>query len=119
MKHELVCIVCPMGCRLSLEEDASDPKGYKVSGNTCKRGIEYGIKELTAPTRVLTSTVRIEGARLHRLPVRTNGAIPKERLDECMEMLNQLMLKSPVAMGDVLIENLFGTGVNLIASRTL
>ena len=119
MKRDMVCIVCPMGCRISLEEDPSSPKGYKVTGTTCKRGEDYAIKEVTAPTRMLTSTVRIEGARLPRLPVRTSGAIPKEKLFECMTMIDQLVERSPVTMGQVLIENLFGTGMNIIASRSL
>lgn len=119
MKQELVCIVCPMGCRLTLTEDASEPKGYKVSGNTCKRGIAYGVEELTNPVRVVTSTVRIQGGRLNRLPVRTDGPIPKAKIDACMEMLNEVTLESPVKMGQVVLEDLFGTGVNLIASRSL
>ena len=119
MKRDLICIVCPMGCHCSIEEDATAPKGYKVTGITCKRGEDYAIKEVTAPTRMLTSTIRIEGARLPRLPVRTSGAIPKERIYECMGMINELKAVSPVAMGQVLIKNLFGTGVNLIASRSL
>lgn len=119
MKRDLVCIVCPMGCRCSIEEDATAPKGYKVTGLTCKRGEDYAIKEVTAPTRMLTSTVCIEGARLPRLPVRTSGAIPKERIHECMEMINDLVISHPVTMGQVLLDNLFGTGVKLIASRSL
>ena len=119
MKHDLICIVCPMGCRCSIEEDTSAPKGYKVTGITCKRGEDYAIKEITEPTRMLTSTVRIEGARLHRLPVRTSGAIPKERIYDCMDLINHLEVKAPVTMGQVLIPNVFGTGVNIIASRSL
>lgn len=119
MKRDLVCIVCPMGCRCSIEEDASAPKGYKVTGVTCKRGEDYAIKEITEPTRMLTSTVRIEGARLPRLPVRTSGAIPKERIPECMALINGLQAHSPVVMGQVLAKDVFGTGVNIIASRSL
>jgi CxxC motif-containing protein len=119
MKRDLICIVCPMGCRCSIEEDTSAPKGYKVTGITCKRGEDYAIKEVTEPTRMLTSTVRIEGARLPRLPVRTSGAIPKERIGECMALINQLQVRHPVAMGQVLLKNLFDTNVNLIASRSL
>ena len=119
MKRDLICIVCPMGCRCSIEEDATAPKGYKVTGITCKRGEDYAVKEITEPTRMLTSTVRIEGARLHRLPVRTSGLIPKERIYECMDIINHLQVQSPVAMGQVLVRDLFGTGVNLIASRSL
>jgi CxxC motif-containing protein len=119
MKRDLICIVCPMGCHCSIEEDATAPKGYKVTGITCKRGEDYAIKEITEPTRMLTSTIRIEGARLPRLPVRTSGAIPKESINECMGMINELTVKSPITMGQVLIKGLFGTGVNLIASRSL
>jgi CxxC motif-containing protein len=119
MKRDLICIGCPMGCRLSIEEDASAPKGWIVTGSTCKRGEDYAIKEVTAPTRMLTSTVRIQGARLPRLPVRTSAAIPKGKLPECMVMINELTEHSPVVMGQVLIKDLFGTGVNLIASRSL
>ncbi len=119
MKRDLICIVCPMGCHCSVEEDAASPRGYKVTGATCKRGEDYAIKEVTEPTRMLTSTVRIEGARLPRLPVRTSGAIPKERVFECMTMINALQTVHPVSMGQVLLKDLFGTGVNLIASRSL
>jgi CxxC motif-containing protein len=119
MKRDLICIVCPMGCHCSIEEDATAPKGYKFSGITCKRGEDYAIKEITEPTRMLTSTICIEGARLPRLPVRTSSAIPKERIYECMALINELRVVHPVSMGQVLIKDLFGTGVSLIASRSL
>jgi len=119
MKRDLICIVCPLGCHCSIEEDPTAPKGYKVTGVTCKRGEDYAIKEITEPTRMLTSTVRIQGARLPRLPVRTSGAIPKERVFECMQLINGLQVAHPVAMGQVLAKDLFGTGIDLIASRTL
>lgn len=116
--HQLVCISCPMGCRLTLEKDES-PIGYSVTGNNCKRGVEYAITEMTNPTRMVTSTVVIEGACLSRLPVRTNRPIPKGRIMDCMELINGLTVISPVHIGQVLIKDLFGTGVNLIASRSL
>jgi CxxC motif-containing protein len=119
MKRDLICIVCPMGCHLSLEEDPGAPKGYRVTGCTCKRGEGYAIKEVTAPTRMLTSTVRLEGGRLPRLPVRTSADIPRERVGECMALINGLSVHSPVVMGQVLVPDLFGTGVNLIAARSL
>jgi CxxC motif-containing protein len=119
MRRDLICIVCPKGCRVAIESDAGSPGGFKVTGCTCKRGQDYAIKEVTAPTRMLTSTIRIEGARLNRLPVRTSAAIPKERVGECMARINQLEAKSPVTIGQVLLKNLFDTGVDLIASRSL
>ena len=117
--HQLVCISCPMGCRLTLEKADASPQGYTVTGNICKRGVEYAIKEVTSPTRMVTSTVRITGAQLPRLPVRTDHAIPKGKIMECMAIINAMTVKSPVKMGQVLVEDLFGTGAKIIATRSL
>lgn len=117
--QQLVCISCPIGCRLTLEKDDSNPQGYKVSGNTCKRGIDYAIKEVTTPTRMVTSTVRITGAHLPRLPVRTDHAIPKDSIMACMGVINSMTVKSPVKMGQVLVDDLLGTGAKIIATRSL
>jgi CxxC motif-containing protein len=118
-KKELICIVCPKGCRLSLEEDPGNALGFRVTGLTCKRGETYAVKEVTAPTRMLTSTVRIHGARLNRLPVRTSSDIPREKVLDCMQLINELEVQSPVKMGQILVPGLFGTEANLIASRSL
>jgi CxxC motif-containing protein len=116
MARELVCIVCPMGCRLTLEAEAG---GWRVDGSTCERGRAYAVQEVTAPIRTLTSTVRIEGGRLPRLPVRTSAPVPRERLEACMEVINRVSVRSPVAMGQVLVPDLLGTGVDLVASRSM
>lgn len=118
-KREMICIVCPMGCHLTVEEDKSSPSGHKVSGNTCKRGEKYGVEELTNPTRVITSTVKIKKGLLNRLPVKTNGAIPKNLNFECMKILNSVEIESPVKVGDVIVENILGTGIDLVASRSM
>lgn len=115
MIKELICIVCPRGCHLEIDVD----NGYKVSGNSCPRGIEYGVKELTSPTRVVTSTVKIKGGIHNRLPVKTNGAIPKGLNFECMKLLDDVEVSSPVKVGDVIIENVLGTGIDLIATRNM
>ena len=112
---ELICIVCPKGCHLKVDED----NGYAVTGNGCPRGAEYGKAELTNPTRVVTSTVRIVGAGLPRCPVKTNGAIPKGMIFEIMKALDGVELTAPVTVGDVVIENVCGTGVNVVAARTM
>jgi len=119
MKHELTCIVCPQGCRMALTDDPGRPGQIQVTGCTCQRGRDYAVQEVTAPCRTLTSTVRITGARLPRLPVRTRQPIPKERLTECMALIDRLIVASPVAMGQVLVADLFGTGIPLVASRSL
>lgn len=118
MKQDLVCIVCPMGCRMTIETCESCESGYKVTGNTCKRGITYAIKELNDPTRVITTTVRIEDFHLKRLPVRTDGEVPKGMIFECMKEINKAVIKPPIKTGEVIIEDLLGTGVNVIASRS-
>ncbi|QEK10906.1 DUF1667 domain-containing protein [Crassaminicella thermophila] len=115
-KHELICIVCPMGCRL---EAIKEKEEYKIEGNKCPRGKEYGIKELTNPTRVVTSTVRIKGGMLNRLPVKTNGDIPKEKIFECMKLLDLIEVEAPIKAGDIIVKDLFGTGVDIIAARSM
>jgi CxxC motif-containing protein len=110
---ELICIVCPKGCHLKVDTE----HGKKVSGNACIRGAEYGYKEVTAPTRVVTTTVRLENGKSRRLPVKTNAAIPKGLIFQCMEVINSLSISAPVKRGDVLVKNILGTGVDLVACK--
>ncbi|WP_066507113.1 DUF1667 domain-containing protein [Abyssisolibacter fermentans] len=119
MKKEMICITCPMGCHLTVEDDKSSESGYKVSGNICKRGEKYAVEELTNPTRVITSTVKIENGILKRLPVKTDGAIPKDLNFKCMEEINKVVVNAPISVGDVIIENILNTGINLVASRSM
>ena len=83
---ELICIVCPKGCHLKVDED----NGYAVAGSGCPRGAEYGKRELTHPTRVITSTVRCRGGAYPRCPVKTSGPIPKERIFEAVALLEEV-----------------------------
>lgn len=117
--YEKVCIVCPRGCRLTIKKDESNPRGYTVEGNTCKRGEDYGIKEVTNPTRVLTSTVVLKNSSLKRLPVVTKGDIPKGKMFEAMKIINKAVAYAPINEGDIIIENLLDTGVDLIAARSI
>lgn len=111
----IICITCPKGCHLQVDEN----NDYAVTGNNCPRGAEYGKNELLHPVRVITSTVRISGASIPRLPVKTDKPLPKERMFDCMDLINRLHIQSPVQVGQILAENLFGTGVNLVAAKTL
>ena len=97
----IICITCPKGCRLSVDEE----NGYKVTGNGCPRGEIYGKNELQHPVRVITSTVRIEDAAVPRLPVKTDKPLPKEKMFECMHLLDGITAKSPVRIGDRLISS--------------
>lgn len=119
LKKEMTCIVCPIGCQLEVTVKSNGELEYVVTGNKCKRGIDYAINEITNPTRVLTSTVKIKNALLKRLPVRTNGAIPKVKIFECMKIINNVEVKSPIKCGEVIIKNILETGIDLVASRSM
>lgn len=111
----IICITCPKGCHLSVDEE----NGYAVTGNSCPRGTEYGKNELLHPVRVVTSTVRIDGAMLPRLPVKTDRPLPKEKMFDCMALIDSITVQSPVKVGQVLAANILGTDVNIVAAKTL
>ncbi|TFG82415.1 MAG: DUF1667 domain-containing protein [Erysipelotrichales bacterium] len=118
MKKEMVCIVCPIGCNLNIDlDDNLEIRG--IIGNTCPRGEAYARKELTNPTRMLTSTVKIEGAQYERLPVSTSSDIPKPMMKAVMQQLRHVVVKAPVNNRDVIVANVCGLNVDIIASRTM
>ena len=110
----IICIVCPKGCRLTVDENT-----LAVTGNGCPRGAEYGKNELTHPVRVVTSTVRVEGADICRCPVKTAGSVPKEKMFAVMDALDGVCLHAPVHCGDVVLADVCGTGVDVVATREL
>lgn len=112
---ELICIVCPIGCHLEVDEE----NDYKTTGNKCPRGAVYGKKELTAPTRIVTSTIKIKGGIHNRVPVKTSSDIPKELNFKCMELISKLEVESPVRVGDIVAKNIFDTGVDIIITRNM
>ncbi len=109
---ELICIVCPKGCHLRVDEE----QDYLVTGNGCPRGAEYGKIELTNPTRVITSTVRVTGGAHPRCPVKTDRPISKGLILSAMALLDTVTLTAPVKPGQVVAENICGTGANFIAT---
>ena len=111
---EMVCIVCPRGCHLKIDEET-----LKVTGNFCPRGEEYAKNEITNPVRTLTGSVDIVGGIHNRLAVRTDRAIPKDKMFDVMDELHKFTAHAPVKRGQVLIENVCGTGANVIASRDM
>lgn len=112
-ERDLICIVCPRGCRLHVDKDLN------VTGNFCPRGKAYGQQEVTNPTRVVTSTVRIENAILPLCPVKTNSPIPKGKIFEIMSSINEIKIQAPVHIGDVIIHDICGTGIDLVATRDM
>ncbi len=115
---EFTCIVCPIGCHITAALDANG-KPISIKGNSCPRGKQFVMSELTDPQRVLTSTVRIESARYKLLPVRTDRAIPKSELLRAMDIVNSISLKAPIRLGDVIRENFIVDGCNLIACKSV
>lgn len=112
---ELICIVCPKGCRLHVDEE----NDCKVTGNQCLRGEEYGKIELTNPTRVITSTVRITGALHARAPVKTDIPIPKGMIFAAMRLLEDVELCSPVKTGDIAVAEIPGTAAHFVVTRDM
>lgn len=113
----LICIGCPLGCPLTVEMEGNEVKS--VSGNTCPRGDAYAKKELTNPTRIVTSTVRVAGGRLAMVSVKTESDIPKGKIFDCVKALKDVEVTAPVKIGDVIVENVAGTGVNVIATKNV
>lgn len=111
---DFICIVCPRGCRLHVDEN----DGYRVTGQFCPRGEVYGKQESQHPTRMLCSTVKLEGGPERRLPVRTASPIPKEKVAAAMRQIRLCRQKAPVRLGDVVIPDIAGSGVDLIATRS-
>lgn len=112
---ELICIVCPNGCHLKVDEH----NDYSVTGNKCERGVDYGKAELCNPVRVVTSTVKLQSSRSNRLPVKTNGAIPKALIFEVMKVIDTLEVTAPVKVGQILVEDLLETGISLVSCKNV
>lgn len=113
---EMVCIVCPNGCRLQVDKTAD---GVTVQGARCKRGENFAVTELTCPTRSVTSSVKTTVAGYPVLSVRTDGEIPKEKISEFIRKLSEFTLDKKVPIGTILIKNVCGTGVNVITTTEM
>lgn len=114
-KRELICIGCPMGCPLTVELEGSEVTS--VTGHTCKRGEVYARKEVLSPTRIVTSTVKVEGGRADMVSVKTREDIPKGKIFDCVRALKGVTVQAPVHIGDVIVPDVAGTGVDIVATR--
>ena len=110
---KLVCIVCPNSCELEI---TADENGISVSGNTCKRGVQFATDEMTAPKRTISSVVRTAFPSVPVLPVRVSAEIPKERIFDVMQEINHVTLRKRVRRGEAVIENVLSLGVDVIAT---
>ncbi len=118
-KRELTCIGCPLGCAITVTMDGGEIKD--VTGFTCKRGHDYACKEVTNPTRIVTSTVRLTGSKTGACVVscKTAQDIPKGKIFEIVAALKDVTVPAPVHIGDVLLPNVAGTGVDIIATKAV
>ena len=117
-EQEFICIMCPIGCAVTVKSDGSG-NITQIIGNKCKKGETYVRDEFTNPMRVLTSTVAVEGAAISRLPVRTSNVIPKDKLSDCMNEIQKVKVNAPIKICDKIIKNILGLGVDVIATRDL
>ena len=116
-KKELTCIGCPMGCLVTVE--MQDGAIADIAGHTCPRGRDYAEKEIISPERTVTSTVVVDGGNLRVIPVKTAQDIPKEKIFDCMAQIHSVRLHAPVKAGEIVIANVAGTGVDLVATRAV
>lgn len=110
---KLICIVCPKGCHLEVDDDLN------VKGNSCKRGEVYGKNEVTNPTRTITSTVILTNSEYTRLPVKTSCPVPKNMMFSIMREISKIKATAPVTCGDVLLKNVLNTGSDIVACKTI
>ncbi len=114
---DYLCIGCPLGCRLEVETEGDDI--VEVRGNQCRKGEKFARQEHLDPKRMVATTVAIAGATITRLPVHTAEPVPKDLVRTVCDALHRLVLEAPVAMGQVVLADVLGTGVDVVASRTL
>jgi CxxC motif-containing protein len=112
----MVCIVCPVGCRLQAQADNGE---IKVTGNTCARGVQYAVEELTNPTRTVTASVKVAGGHMGLLCVKTKQPVPKAAIPAVLSELRGLALTAPVRVGDTVLHDAAGTGVDVVATRSI
>ncbi len=116
-EKNLICINCPLGCPLTVALEGGEVK--TVAGNTCPRGDAYARKELTNPTRIVTSTVKVKGGKLAMASVKTAADIPKGKIFDCVKAIRNIELEAPVAIGQVVLADVCGTGVDIVATKNV
>ena len=117
MKKEIICTVCPRGCAVTVEGTEKEIKS--IEGYSCKRGVEFAKSEFTNPVRILTTLVKIEGVENELLPVRSDKPIPKDKIFDCMEIIKKSVAKLPKKRYDVIVSDICGLGVNIVATKDI
>lgn len=115
-EKDLTCIVCPVGCIMHVKADGDN---IEVANNACKRGYTYAVNEMTCPKRMVTSSILVLGGDLPLVSAKTSEPIDKDKIDDTLIKIKQTIIKAPVAIGDVLIKNVAGTGIDIVATRNV
>ena len=116
MKKTITCIICPKGCQIQATEENGE---LKLEGYSCKRGKIYASNEYYHPSRMLTSTVRIEGARIPLIPIRSTKPVPKDRIMDVMDKLAQIQVNAPIKIGEIIVQDILDLNLDIVATRTL
>ena len=116
-KRELTCIGCPLGCQITVTMENGEVKD--VAGYTCARGEKYAREEVTNPTRIVTSIVNVDGGTIPMVSVKTKSDIPKGKIFDCTKALKGIVVHAPVHIGDVILDDVAGTGVDVIATKNV
>lgn len=116
-KRELTCIGCPMGCQITVELE--DGVVQSVKGNTCAIGDKYARNEVTHPERTVTSTAIVLGGDKPRVSVKTKSNVPKDKIFDVMKEIDGAVVKAPIHIGDVIVPDVCGTGVDVVATREI
>lgn len=115
--RDLTCIGCPLGCSIKVTMDNGEVT--EVTGNTCPRGDAYARKEVTNPTRIVTSTVRVKGGKALMVSCKTKEDIPKDKIFDVTRALADVEIEAPVHIGDILVSDVAGTGVDIVATKNV
>ena len=113
MSKELTCIVCPRGCRLTIDDNLN------VTGNSCPRGTQYAKDEMTNPKRMITSIVRVKNRENMMVSVKTSASIPKGKIFDILEEIAKVSVDAPIHIGDILIKDVLGTGSDIVATKEI
>lgn len=113
MSRDFICIVCPKGCHIHVDDAGT------ITGYTCPRGLNYVKQELVDPRRTLTSTVLVDGGSIRVCPVKSSAGVPKDRMFDIVDEIDHTVVKAPVHIGDVIIPNVLGLGIDIIATKNV
>lgn len=114
---KITCIVCPLGCSIDIKEERAE--AIDISGYNCIRGKMFAETEFYKPERMVTTVVSLDGGKIPYLPVISDGQVPKQLLESCIDLLRNIEVKAPIKMGDTIVNNILGTGINIIAAKTV